>query len=402
MITRLHVRNFKSLRDVDLEFGPLSVLVGPNMSGKSNILDALRFLWEVFFPQGSSDGLGSAIARRGGLDETVWKGETRLVDKVKAGTHDKLIAVSVEACDPADPNSQYKYELQLIGGPGQFLTTQNESLKLVSVDEEYDLIVRVQGFAQYKNRDGTMLGGVGSTNVSAIQYGAPNWDGYRFRELVRDWRFYHLVPPDMKESSLVSSGKSLESHGQNLSAWLMWLQTHSPEHFERISEVLHDLFPDLIRINAIPTSEGKVYLAAREKGLKHPINLWQMSDGFLVLTALLSLIYVPAELAGTLFCIEEPENHMHPRLLETLVALLRQVRHEVRDSKQSPTQTIITTQSPYLVNQFSLDEVIWVEKKNGETKVFRPSNKAQLKKLVEDKELGLGDLMYTGALGDEK
>jgi len=53
MITRLQVRNFKSLRDIDLELGPLNVLVGPNMSGKSNILDALRFLREIFFPEGA-------------------------------------------------------------------------------------------------------------------------------------------------------------------------------------------------------------------------------------------------------------------------------------------------------------------------------------------------------------
>jgi predicted ATPase len=88
--------------------------------------------------------------------------------------------------------------------------------------------------------------------------------------------------------------------------------------------------------------------------------------------------------------------------METLVSLLRQVQQEVRRSSQSPTQLILTTQSPYLVNQFSLDEVVWIEKKNGETKAFRPSSKTDLKKLVEDKELGLGDLMYTGALGDEK
>lgn len=402
MITRLQVRNFKSLRDIDLELGLLNVLVGPNMSGKSNILDALHFLWETFFPQASREGLGSGIARRGGIDETVWKGEARLVDKVREGIRDRLIAFSLEATDPADASSQYKYELQIISGPGQFLTVQNESLKFVSADKEFDLIAREQGFAKYKNRDGTILGGVGSTNVSAVQYAAPNWDGYRFSELVKGWRFYHLVPPDMRESSLASSGKILESRGENLSAWLMWLQTHSPERFERISEVLHDLFPDVIRINAIPTSEGKVYLAAREKGLKQPINLWQMSDGFLVLTAILSLIHVPPELEGTLFCIEEPENHLHPRLMETLVALLRQVQQEVRDSRRPPSQIIVTTQSPYLVDQFSLDEVIWVEKKEGETKVSRPANKEYLKKLVEDKELGLGNLMYSGALGDEK
>src|SRR6266567_1348120 len=391
MITRLQVRNFKSLRDIDLELGPLNVLVGPNMSGKSNLLDALHFLWEIFFPEGGRPGVGAAIAERGGIEDTVWK-----------GADDKQVTISLEAFDPADASTQYKYDVQLIGGPGQFVTTQNESLKVVRGGGEFDLITyQQQGFPQYRNLDGRILGGVGSTNASAMQYAAPNWDGYRFREWVKRWAFYHLVPPDMKQSSPASSGETLEPHGDNLSAWLMWLQAHSPERFERISEVLHDLFPEVIRINAIPTSDDKAYLTSRENGLKRPVKLWQMSDGFLALAALLSLIFVPAELAGTLYCIEEPENHLHPRLMETLVSLLRQVREEVRDSKGTPTQIILTTQSPYLVDHFSLEEVIWIEKREGETKAFRPANKEYLKKLVEDKDMGLGSLMYSGSLGDE-
>jgi len=94
MITRLQVRNFKSLRDIDIELGPLNVLVGPNMSGKSNILDALHFLWEIFFPEGGRPGVGSAIAERGGIDDTVWK-----------GADDRQITISLEAVDPDDPNS---------------------------------------------------------------------------------------------------------------------------------------------------------------------------------------------------------------------------------------------------------------------------------------------------------
>jgi hypothetical protein len=48
----------------------------------------------------------------------------------------------------------------------------------------------------------------------------------------------------------------------------------------------------------------------------------------------------------------------------------------------------------------NLDEILWIEKKHGETVVVRPSDKTHLRKLVEDKDLGLGDLMLTGALGE--
>ena len=391
MITRLQVRNFKSLREIDLPLGPLNVLVGPNMSGKSNILDVFKFLFETFFPQAGAQGVAYALAQRGGVNEVLWK-----------GGDDKLITIGLEASDEATPGGEYKYALELIAGAGDFATTQKESLKFLRDGNEIDLLVTEQGFTKFKNADGRDVGRVGQSGVSAMQYAHPNWDGYRFYDWARRWRFYHLVPPVMKQPSVMSLGQVLMPNGDNLSAWLMWLQTNSPTAFGRVNEVLHDLFPDVLQIRTIPTPDGKVHLAITEKGLRRPTTVWQTSDGFLLLTALLSLVYVPTELSGTLFCIEEPENHLHPKLLETLVALLRQVRQEVLDAKGSLSQIILTTQSPYLVDQFSLDEIIWIEKKNGQTRAFRPAEKSHLKKLVENKELGLGDLMFTGALGEEK
>jgi len=389
MITRLQVRNFKSLRNIDLVLGPLTVLVGPNMSGKSNILDVFRFLYQIFFPEAGTQGISYAFAQRGGVNEVLWK-----------GGDDKLTTIAVEGADQTDPDTKYRYELQLIAGAGDFVTTQNESLKLLRSGTESDLILLDRGLLRLNNADGKEVVGL-SPGVSAIQYAPPNWDGRKFYESVFLWRFYHLVPPLMKQPSAMSQGKVLMPNGDNLSAWLMWLQTNSPQAFARLNEVLRDLFPDVMQIRTIPTPDGRVHLAATEKGLKRPTTVWQASDGFLMLTALLSLIYVPTELSGTLFCIEEPENHIHPRLLETLVGLLRQVRQEVLDTKGLLSQIIITTQSPYLVDRFSLDEITWIEKKNGETRSHRPADKHHLRKLIENKELGLGDLMFTGALSEE-
>jgi len=392
MITRLRVQNFKSLRKLDLELGPINVLVGPNMAGKSNILDVFRFLHQTFFPEAGTEGVSYALAQRGGVNEVLWK-----------GGDEKLITVALEGTDITEPGTKYKYELQLIAGVGDFVTTQNESLKLFRAGVECDLITREQGFVRFKNADGKDFGGgIGSSSVSALQYAVPGWDGFKFQQWARLWRFYHLVPPAMKQPSLMSLGQVLQPGGDNVSAWLMWLQAHSPESFRRVNEVIRDLFSEVVQINVIPTPDGKVHLATREKGLKRATNVWQTSDGFIALTALLSLIYVPPELSGTVFCIEEPENHLHPKLLETLVGLLRQVRQEAVGAGLSLTQIMLTTQSPYLLDHFSLDEIVWVEKKNGETLAFRPADKKHLKKLIEDEELGLGDLMFTGALAEEK
>jgi len=399
MITRLQVRNFKSLRDIDLELGPLNVLIGPNMSGKSNILSAFRFLHLFMFPPPSLQGIGHAVAQEGGINELLWKGED---GGARGSAVSSLIRMGLEAADETSPDTKFKYELELISGAGDFVSLNSESLKLVRDGQVLDLVIQKQGVGWAKNTDGKELGGVGPPGSSALERQLMGWSGNTFRDWVKDWRFYHLIPPAMKQSGPVSKGEVLNEDGSNLSAWLMWLQAHSTEAFGRINEVLSDLFPEVSSLRAIPTADGRAFLAAAEKGLKRATREFQLSDGFLALTALLSLIYAPPELCGTLVCIEEPENYLHPRLMETLVALLRQVQQEVRDSQRPRTQFIITTQSPYLVNQFSLDEVIWVEKKNGETTTFRPSSKTHLKKLVEDKELGLGDLMYTGALGDER
>ncbi len=386
MITRLHVRNFKSLRELDMHLGLINVLVGPNMAGKSNILDALRFLYEIVFPKPGMDGVSFALAQRGGANEVLWK-----------GGDESLITLAVEVTDSAEAGTEYRYELQLLVGRGGFATTQNESLKVVRSGSEHDLIAVKQGFLWQKNFDGKELGGIG-TNTTALQNATLAWDGYRFHEILKLWRFYHLVPPKMKESSKMASGAVLdEPGGDNLSAWLMWLQTHSPEAFASVNEVLRDLLPGIIQIRTIPTQDGNVHLSISEQGLKRPTSVWQASDGFLALTALLSLVYVPPERGGTLYCVEEPENHLHPRLLEALVALLRQAQ----GTNGSQAQFLFATQSPYFVDQFSLDELYWVEKKKGETKAFRLADKTELRKTVEDKVLGLGNLMYSGALGKE-
>ena len=73
MITSVRIRNFKSFRDVEVSLGPFNVLVGPNMSGKSNFVQAFRFIRRICFP--AEPGLlGVANAFPGGFHEHTWKG----------------------------------------------------------------------------------------------------------------------------------------------------------------------------------------------------------------------------------------------------------------------------------------------------------------------------------------
>jgi predicted ATPase len=161
--------------------------------------------------------------------------------------------------------------------------------------------------------------------------------------------------------------------------------------------VARDAFPELEKLFTEPTQQSSVFAASREKYLKRATSINQMSDGELVFIALLSLIYSPPELASPLLLIEEAENYLHLRLLVTFVELLKQVQQELPPARCP--QVVMTTHSPYLVDQFNLDELIVLEKREGATTVAHPGDKEHLRRLVEEEEVGLGSLYYSGALG---
>src|SRR5712692_2481600 len=104
MIKKIYARNFLSLKEVDLELGDRNVLVGPNMSGKSNLIDFLKFLATIATAR---PGLHTAILQRGGLGELCWKGgEESLVN----------LAVTVElpSTEAREKATIYEYSLSLL------------------------------------------------------------------------------------------------------------------------------------------------------------------------------------------------------------------------------------------------------------------------------------------------
>jgi predicted ATPase len=389
MLKRLQARNFKSLRAVDVSLDWFNVLVGPNMGGKSNILDALRFLYESWFPQPGTYGPVNALARRGGVDEVLWK-----------GGQDKLLSISIEFEDPAQPANHFDYTIELVSGAAGYVNIQAEQLILREGEKQYQLIERDKQGRWLVNANSDRLVSI-QAERSAMELAPPNWDGYPLKWFAQNWRQYQLVPALMNQVNQVTTGGVLQPHGENLSAWLMWLQTRSPQSFDRISEVARDVFPEIRRLLTWPTQQGTVFLTSQEQALLRSTPVYQMSSGEIAFIAFLSLICAPDDLSGTLFLIEEPENHLHPKLLETLISLLRQVRQEVEDRNVARSQIVLTTHSPYMLDQVNLDEIVWVEKKEGETRVLRPNDKKHLRRLVDDKALGLGELMFSGALGGE-
>lgn len=391
MIKQIRVKNFKSLKDVSLTLGLRNVLVGPNMAGKSNFIDVFRFLTRMVFPAPGAVGLPNAFITLGGFSEVIWKGgDSNLISILLDG--DSVVWQN------RDEHVRWSYEISILGDVTRgSVTVQEELLSVSKLEGQYKLIDTADGQRVLKNSDGRTITHVNDRSRSALEFEIPDWEGNSLRWFIGSWRFYRFLPQLIKQFNAVTAPNFLTEYGDNLSSLIMNFQTRYRESFEKIRIVAKDVFPELEDLFTWPTQQATVYLASREKHLTRPVSVWQMSDGQLSFIALLSLIFAPLELGAPLYCIEEPENHLHPYLLETLVKLLKQVQEELGPDRSA--QVIATTHSPYLVDKCALDELIVFDRRDGATRCTRPSDKKHLQELLEREEIGLGDLYYSGALG---
>jgi predicted ATPase len=392
MLTNIRTKNFKSLRGVSLDLGQRNVLVGANMAGKSNVIDMFRFIYDMSFPKGGTWALPGAMLTRGGFGELLWKGgDEQFIEIALSGT------TSYEG-----PEWPWEYAISIQGEVYGNFRVASELLRIQRRKDlpKDDLIETVGSERFLCNVQHQRLLPVADPTRSILEFEIPGWPGNFLRSAIRDWRFYELVPSIMRRPNPMAAADFLQETGENLSQWLLNLQTkYYPDSFARIQEVLRDSLPQVSDLFTSPTQQSTVALGSHEKYLKRPVTLAQMSAGELAFIAFLSLIYAPPDRTASLYCVEDLENYLHPSLIVTLLEVLRQRQEEWERTKRGP-QIVMTTHSPLVVDKMKLDEIIFVERREGATVCSRPSDKSHLRKLLQDEDIGLGDLVYSGALSD--
>jgi predicted ATPase len=388
MLKSVRLENFRSFRDVRVTLGQRNFLVGPNMSGKSNFFELFRFLKRVAFPAPGTWGLANAFP--GGFAACTW-----------GGGESNRIAIALEGDGFVweDEYAEWSYELSIVGDERGGIRIQEERFLLRRAGREYSLIRSTDGVREAVNCDGSVVLHGAEAARSVLEFEIPNWDGRFLRDGLATCYFYQLLPREMRVPNIAAAPRCLSETGNNLSAWLMLLQTKYSDAFARIQRVCRDVLPEVESLFSWPTEQGTVMVGSKERHLRRPVTMWEMSDGELVFLALLSLIYSPPELGASLYLVEEPENYLHPRLIEVLIELLGQVQEELGPARSA--QVVATTHSPFLIDKVSLDELIVFEKREGATVVSYPRDKANLRELLERQDLGLGDLYYSGALSGE-
>jgi predicted ATPase len=349
-ISRVVLKNYRSIASCDVRLGPLCFLVGPNGSGKSNFLDALRLV---------SDSLNStldhALRDRGGIEQV----------RRRSSGHPTHFSIELGFMLP--DGGPGHYEMRVRARPQGGFEVQTEKLETgrfmdpAFYETQSGQVVRSSlNAAPVASSDRLYL-----VNVSGLPEFRPIY------EALTRMGFYNLNPQEIRELQPPDSGEVLARDGANIASILRRLASNSPDTKKRIEEYLAKVVPGISTVDAQSISSRETLEFGQEvDGAKHP---WRfpaanMSDG--TLRALGNLVALFQFSNGhsrraSLVGIEEPETALHPAAAGIL-------RDSLREASRS-SQVLVTSHSPDLLDDDSIPEeqILAVVAEQGKTLINR-------------------------------
>ena len=154
---------------------------------------------------------------------------------------------------------------------------------------------------------------------------------------------------------------------------------HHRESFDELLEKLPKRIPGINEVKAIKTEDGRILLRFKDQNFKDPFVARYVSDGTIKMFAYMVLLRDPEP--HPLLCIEEPENFLHPDLLENLC-------EEIREYSQRGGQVFVSTHSPDFVDGLSVEEVFFLTKQDGFSQIQAAKDQPLVKELSKENKLG--------------
>jgi predicted ATPase len=226
--------------------------------------------------------------------------------------------------------------------------------------------------------------------------GAGDWSGLRTRlGRIRGYVFDHHA---MTAHVAQREAAELSSSGGNLAATIAHLATRDAAAFEGLRAELCRILPEYSGLEMETAADGRVSMAVELAGTGERVSADNLSQGTLYLLAILSLAFDPQP--PSVICIEEIDRGFHPRLLREVRDVLYRLSYP--DSfglTRAPSQVIVTTHSPYLLDLFRdhPEEIVISEKQGAAARFSRLADRADLAELLA--EGTLGEMWYAGILG---
>lgn len=362
MLERVILKGYKSFQSLDLSLEPVNVLIGANGSGKSNFISLFTFLHRIM-----EESLQVHVAQSGGVDQILYYGRktTDQIDIMLWFRRDDLANGYACTFIPAQDTLLIKTEATLFHDRRHYSEPY--------LDRRDDLL----------RPESNLWRWVKESRVSRYVYQA-----------MRSWRLYHFH--DTSQSARVRSGcdihdnQALHPEGANLAAYLYLLREQYEEHYRAIVETVRlvaPFFGDFV-LRPSPHNPEKIRLEWKERGSDTIFGPGTFSDGTLRFICLATLFLQPPAKMPATIVLDEPELGLHPYAITLLSAMIRSVSHQV--------QSILSTQSVTLIDQFTAPEILVVDR-TEEGSVIRRLDEAEIEHWLED--YSLGDLWEKNVIG---
>jgi predicted ATPase len=378
-LSRVSIRNYKSIDNCTLELGQLAVLVGRNGAGKSNFLDALRFVSDSL-----NTSLDHAIRDRGGIDSV----------RRRSTGHPRNFGIAMELFLPNGRFANYCFEVAA-RSPGGF---QLKSERLYVRHHTRDVIAFYEAAGDRVRASVEALPALASDRLFLVAASSLR-DFREVYDALSSMGFYNLNPDEMKEVQPPDAGEILHRDGGNIASVVARMARDQPETMKRIIEYLAKIVPGITDARGVQLGP-KETLQFRQRviGSSHPWKFFatSISDG--TLRALGALVAAnqfagrrpPVRLIG----IEEPETALHPAAASALMDALLEA--------SGNCQIIMTSHSPDLLDSFPLAEghLFVVVSEEGTTRIA-PADKASLDS-IRDHLYSAGDLLRMDQLEPDR
>jgi predicted ATPase len=355
-LDQITLKGFKSIKDLkDFKPGKLTILVGANGAGKSNLVDFFRMLRAM-----ADGGFQKFVAASGGADGFFFNGpkETKQVSAhLKFGSN------------------EYRFALEA--------TVTGE----MTINEEGTFYRGSQYTTKWKNwGSGKKESGLPAWKDQTSNRGP--WPAVEARvyDAVSNWVVYHVHDTSstatMRRPCPIRDFRELRPDAGNIAAFLLNMRKENQSRYQRIRETVQLIAPFFDDFILEPQNVGdseQVRLEWRQKGSTFPLQPWQFSDGTIRFICLTTALLQPKPPSTVV--IDEPELGLHPFAIETLAALL----HEA--AAGSRPQLMVSTQSPGLLDHFDAEHLVVVDRVDGAS-VFNRLDREALEQWLKDYSLG--------------
>jgi predicted ATPase len=422
-IEGIRIHNFRALRDVTLgrvwsqqkpePLTPMTAVIGKNGSGKSTLFDAFGFLADCL-----RTGVEEAFdARgRGGFARVKSQGsegpiEFEVYYKEEGNARPITYELSIDRDGSGRPyvvreRLRQRRKGQKHGWPFSFLIlnegkgvawrgeTEGQQIEEGQLDLQHlmETVKHTQDREESRETEVVELDDKRKLGIATLGSLKQHPRVSAFRRFIEGWYLSYFNPDAARSLPLAGPQKHLNVHGDNLGNVVQFMEREYPKQFRAILERIAAKIPGITRIDTERTPDGRLLLRFNDRGFQDPFYAQQMSDGTLKIFAYLLLLEDPAP--PPFLCVEEPENGLYHKLLETLAKELR----EHATGRKSGSQVFVTTHMPYFVDALSPEEV-WILEKgtDGFSVIKRASDDATVDNMVME-GLPLGGLWYSDYL----